>query len=841
MDRIPIGLKDLNNIFILLCLLLMAGNISAQQKLKNYSATLPATDALGRELPTYEEVGGTRDDKFVGIFYWTWHTNFADNPPYNVTEILAEHPDAINDYNHPAWPGNGPFFWDEPLFGYYRDTDEWVLRKHAEMLADAGVDVIFFDCTNGAFTWKESYMKLCEVFAQARKDGIKTPQIAFMLAFGPTDGSLEAMREIYRDLYKPGLYQDLWFYWKDKPLIMAYPEKLDQVASDTETLKLNREIKNFFTFRPGQPVYNKGPDRRDHWGWLEIYPQHGFVKNADGSFEQATVGVAQNWSKRRGLTAMNAPGAFVRSYTNAKGHSDNPEAVNYGLNFQEQWERALEIDPEFIFITGWNEWIAGRYEEWQQQYNAFPDQYSQEGSRDIEPMKGGHGDNYYYQMVSNIRRFKGVPPELNNFTAKTVNIDGQFDEWSDVHPEFKAHKGSTIHRDSPGWKGFHYTNTTGRNDIVLAKVALDLEFIYFYVKTEKAFLGDTNDNWMNLFIRISGSDLPDWEGYQFLVNRKNNGDNTTLEKSNGGWNWQTVAEVPMAIGEKELEIRVPKEFLNINDADFKLDFKWVDNAPLDGNIMHWLDKGDVAPAGRFRYRAIFYQDADEDKIPDVIEKGEDPANPVDSDGDGFADYQDEDSDNDGIPDMMEAGNYPANPVDSDGDGIPDYLDKDTENDGVPDRKEAGSDPENPADTDGDGIPDYRDDDDDNDGISTRIEVDRGGIDGDCDSDDIPDYLDPDICSLNIPLGFSPNNDAEGDTWIIQSIEEYPENKVKVFDRSGNIVYEAEGYNNQDKVWAGESNGRLKSGKKDVPDGTYFYTIDLGNGSKPLSGYVIIKR
>src|SRR3546814_2153103 len=108
---------------------------------------------------------------------------------------------------------------------------------------------------------------------------------------------------------------------------------------------------------------------------------------------------------------MNAPGSFGRSYTHANGHSREPGAVNRGLNFQEQWDRALELDPELIFITGWNEWIAGRYEEWQQQHNAFPDQFDQEHSRDIEPMKGGHGDNYYYQMVANISRFKGLPPE----------------------------------------------------------------------------------------------------------------------------------------------------------------------------------------------------------------------------------------------------------------------------------------------------------------------------------------------------------------------------------------------------------------------------------------------
>jgi len=50
-----------------------------------------------------------------------------------------------------------PHHWNEPLFGCYDTDDRWVLRKHAEMLANAGMDVIIFDNTNGTFTWKESY------------------------------------------------------------------------------------------------------------------------------------------------------------------------------------------------------------------------------------------------------------------------------------------------------------------------------------------------------------------------------------------------------------------------------------------------------------------------------------------------------------------------------------------------------------------------------------------------------------------------------------------------------------------------------------------------------------
>ena len=101
-----------------------------------------ATDALGRKVREYKEAGDKKKDKLVAMFYWTWHTDFvADGdgkPVQNITETLRKYPEAAFDYNHPAWK-HGTCFWEQPLFGYYRTTDPWVLRKHAEMLADAGV------------------------------------------------------------------------------------------------------------------------------------------------------------------------------------------------------------------------------------------------------------------------------------------------------------------------------------------------------------------------------------------------------------------------------------------------------------------------------------------------------------------------------------------------------------------------------------------------------------------------------------------------------------------------------------------------------------------------------
>ena len=147
--------------------------------------TWVAVDGLGRSLPTYTEVGETDKEKFVGLFYWTWHYNFASsNEADNVTEILRQYPEAVRDFSHPAWENTysgKPYHWNEPLFGYYQNLDEYVVRKHAELIADAGVDVIIFDCTNGAYTWQPAYEVLFKVFDEAIKEGVNVPQVAFML------------------------------------------------------------------------------------------------------------------------------------------------------------------------------------------------------------------------------------------------------------------------------------------------------------------------------------------------------------------------------------------------------------------------------------------------------------------------------------------------------------------------------------------------------------------------------------------------------------------------------------------------------------------------------------
>ena len=567
-----------------------------------------ATDGLGRQLHFYDHPDGK---KTVIMFYWTWHQQ-ADatapgSEPKNISQILHRHPEALHDINHPAWKEKSPgnfYYWEEPLFGYYRTTDKWVLRKHAEMLADAKVDAVFFDCTNGSLTWDESTDALLETWSKAQQDGVNVPKIGFLLPFGPAPHSLVSLRHLYRRLYKPGKYHNLWFYWQDKPCIIAYPDNLTESDED-------KEIKQFFTFRPGQPDYVNGPQkkRNDQWGWLENYPQHGYVKDGHGRYELVTVGVSQNACPETNghCSAFNKPGAHSRSYTYKNGFDTRSESYLYGANFEDQWSRAFELDPQIVFITGWNEWIAGmwtREHGWTGDPFSFVDEFDWDHSRDIEPVKswGNKGDVYYIQLIDNIRKFKGTDKQPAPSQPQKIRLD-LFEDWNQVGPLYAAYKGNTKHRNELGKSNIHYLDTSGRNDITGARVARDRKYIYFYVETADKLTPDTCHNWMMLFIDIDRSKKTGWEGYDYVVNYTPPSKGKAFLQKNNGNNWQWADTVPVDISYRgnQLAVRIPRKELKVSGKKLDFEFKWVDNMQDEGNIMDFYVSGDAAPGGRFNY------------------------------------------------------------------------------------------------------------------------------------------------------------------------------------------------------------------------------------------------
>lgn len=87
--------------------------------------------------------------------------------------------------------------------------------------------------------------------------------------------------------------------------------------------------------------------------------------------------------------------------------------------------------------------------------------------------------------------------------------------------------------------------------------------------------------------------------------------------------------------------------------------------------------------------------------------------------------------------------------------------------------------------------------------------------------------------LQMPTAFSPNNDGDNDVFDIHGIEAYPDNKLTITNRWGNIVFQTEGYHN---TWDGHSNNG-----KELPDGVYFVILEINGKQITKNNYVQIKR
>ena len=95
----------------------------------------------------------------------------------------------------------------------------------------------------------------------------------------------------------------------------------------------------------------------------------------------------------------------------------------------------------------------------------------------------------------------------------------------------------------------------------------------------------------------------------------------------------------------------------------------------------------------------------------------------------------------------------------------------------------------------------------------------------------------DNTEILIPQGFSPNNDGIGDKWIVNNIENYPNNTLLIFNRWGEEVFSATPYLN---TWDGKASGGFNPGAG-LPVGTYWYILDLGDDSKARKGYIYLNR
>lgn len=548
--------------------------------------TWVATDALGRSLPMHEEAGWPKPNRTVGIFYFNWHAAFGNKEVHDIAKILKANPAA------PVWGAvQAPHYWSEPRFGYYRPDDSWVIRKHLQLLADAGVDVLILDATNG-FTYDAEREALCRVLAQMQAEGRRVPQIA-LFAYAQHQA---VVQHLWQSFYQPGRHRGLWFHWQGKPLLL------------TPTEGLSEEVKAFFTIRTSW-AWTRGHawfgDGRDRWPWLDFAPQlPGWHESPDRA-ECVPVGISQHVTNNIG-----------RSFHGSRQPAPAECRPGEGRYFDEQWRHALPQNPEFIFLTGWNEWIAQRFlSDGSMTFQGrvlppgetfFVDLYDAEFNRDIEPMRGGYGDSTYWQMVANIRRYKGARPVPVAAPARTIAIPGGFAPWADVKPVYFDDLHDTAHRDHDGVPGAgRYTNTTGRNDLDTARVAHDATHLFFHITTREPLSPATDADWMVLLLDTDQDAKTGRHGHDFRVNQTRLApDVASLERWHGQV-WESAGSVRLHIGTRELHLAVERAALGLGaDKPLHFDFKWTDNIPAAADAIDFLDHGDTAPNARCNYRCI---------------------------------------------------------------------------------------------------------------------------------------------------------------------------------------------------------------------------------------------
>lgn len=568
-----------------------------------------------------------KEDKYVGIFYFLWmnsHEGFdGSDGTFNIQEMLnnqcgANYYDYFKDsgeYSNFYGGERVSHHWGQPYLDYYLIDDDWVIRKHAQMLADAGVDFIAFDVTNNS-VYSAEVSKICSVYHSMRQQGNKTPQITFLFAHGN-----EARFPWISDLYKEDDYKDLWFRWDDgKPLLLADKNLINSPD---------------FSYRKSWYLWNSSwqtqedawdpwwGDGEDKWPWGCCYtadtPEDGQKAGKhNGINECASVSPATHPSSNIGRSFV--VGNNWQTTRERTGDIYPDKAPEKGIYFKQQFTAANALDPKVLFFTGWNEWIAQRWYGGALEFccmggqkigndNAlFVDQYNYEFSRDIEPLNGGFGDNYYYYMVDFIRKFKGVDATPVYSKYKEIEIDGYFADWNKVESIYADDKGDTFHRENQaGWAGRTFNNSTGRNDLLYCQVATDGTNLYFYVEAADNLSNYTNgETGLNLYIK-AGNATNNWEGLNYRL--MPTGDNSaTLYRCNGGWSWEPVqTSVSIAVNGKCMELAIPLTSLGLTPSEFNIDFKWVDNVDLsqsDG-IQRCMRDGDSAPNGRFRYRYVF--------------------------------------------------------------------------------------------------------------------------------------------------------------------------------------------------------------------------------------------
>ena len=556
-------------------------------------------DGLGRTLP---DIQGFKEDKYVGLFYFLWLGQQNQKEIYDITDILRNHPLAeLVDVNSSKFPNDDVYFFNEPLYGYYNSEDPWVIRKHIELFIYAQIDFLVFDITNGIY-YDKVWLNVLKTLDEYRLNGFKVPQVVFFT----NTRSDEAVKHVYQYLYRREMYKELWFYGPyDKPLIIAKGDKIGDIPED---------IKEFFHIREAQ--WPLEPTKENGFPYMDLAkPQHLYTNLMNVSVCQFSGPCSFGETKGYG----HSDGFYGRGYSKDTPEKGVVKNILEGKNFEEQWSYAISVDPEIVFVTGWNEWIAQK-----SNIHGWIDTFNTEWSRDIEMTKAkgyssnvedytyqGYGDNYYMQLVSNIRKYKGILKNKDNYERPQnmeVDVYGSPTVWDTLTNTNNIYYNVALENTPRDYKGaspnIHYTQDKATNFIKEIKVTNDKSNLYFYIRTEEPIKDQDKEGTLNIFLSVRGSKEKAWEGYQYVINRKTATDKlTSLERVNedNEYAFEEVDKVKYSVQGNVMQVEVPLKAIGLKEDRIEIEFKVSDSIEHANDIMDYYVSGSSAPVGRLNF------------------------------------------------------------------------------------------------------------------------------------------------------------------------------------------------------------------------------------------------
>lgn len=544
-----------------------------------------------------DAVSSEKENHQVGIFYFLWLGQPFSNDIYDVSKILEEYGKDVAFHKDVKESPNGQaHWWSQPLYGYYNSSDEWVIRRHMEMLTDAGVDFLVFDTTN-AVTYDNVARRVMKVITELREEGWHAPQVVYYTH----SLSIQTVNNLYNNIYKTETYPDAWYRVDGKPMIIGYQtveEDLKEAASRGDSgyhpQPLSKEVLDFFYWRV--PRWPNDELVKNGWPYTEWrYPQ---PQNTD----MVSVSIAthpmvpfsfslthENWCNW---------GRGYNPRTNENIHDD----IMKGTFYDWEWKTVARYDPKFVFVTGWNEWVAykspygGEY--------MLCDNVDMEYSRDAEPMMGGYEDAYFIQTIQKIREYKFNPISgiLAQTVRKTIDLSGALSQWDDVNAVYRRVGTDDGSRNAYGGaKTVKYEKDAVRNNILEVRVTNDAEYLYFLIRTEENVVTSADANWMNLFLGAGRPAMDKgWEGYEFVINRSRADGKASVERLNADYTGEKLGEADLTVSGSSVVIRVSRAVLGltgINDFYFKV----ADAVAEPAEIMNYYADGRSLPLGRLSY------------------------------------------------------------------------------------------------------------------------------------------------------------------------------------------------------------------------------------------------